>query len=123
MPSRVIACRAETDWPIFPNSIVLPSPDGALWYRVRSNGHNPDSCIFDIWSFGRLAHGKEPVVKNEIYEGFEAFKGQVLEEDFANMAAVNRGVKNRGFTGARTNPVQEVSVNNFHKVLEHYIGV
>jgi phenylpropionate dioxygenase-like ring-hydroxylating dioxygenase large terminal subunit len=111
-----------TDWHIFPNSIILPSIDGALWYRVRPNGDDPDSCIFDIWSFGRFAPGEEPAVTQEVFQGFEAFRGQCefLEEDFANMEAVHRGTKSKGWTGARTNPVQEVSVNNFHKVLRQY---
>lgn len=114
--------RAGTDWHIFPNSIVLPSLDGALWYRVRP-GADQDRCIFDIWSFGRFAPGAEPVVENEIYDSFESFTGSsFLEEDFTNMQAVNRGVKNRGFRGARTNPIQEVSVNNFHMVLAEYLA-
>jgi phenylpropionate dioxygenase-like ring-hydroxylating dioxygenase large terminal subunit len=113
--------KAGTDWHIFPNSIVLPSLDGALWYRLRP-GKTPDDCIFDIWSFGRFAPGAEPVVENEIYDGFATFSGSpFLEEDFGNMAAVNRGVKNRGFRAARTNPVQEVSVSNFHEVLASYL--
>jgi nitrite reductase/ring-hydroxylating ferredoxin subunit len=113
--------RAGTDWHIFPNSIVLPSPDGALWYRLRPGAH-ADSCIFDIWSFGRFAPGAEPAVENEVYEGFTNFSGSpFLEEDFANMQAVNRGVKNRGFRGARTNPQQEASVSNFHAVLARYL--
>jgi nitrite reductase/ring-hydroxylating ferredoxin subunit len=113
--------KAGTDWHIFPNSIVLPSPDGALWYRVRPD-KDPDRCIFDIWSFGRFAPGAEPKVEQEIYNGFDAFRGQCafLEEDFANMQAVNRGVKNRGFRGARTNPVQEIPVSNFHETLARY---
>jgi phenylpropionate dioxygenase-like ring-hydroxylating dioxygenase large terminal subunit len=115
--------RAGTDWHIFPNSIVLPSLDGALWYRIRPD-RDPDRCIFDIWSFGRFAPGAEPRIEQEIFNGFEAFRGQCpfLEEDFANMEAVNRGVKNRGFSGARTNPVQEVSVSNFHAALAAYLA-
>jgi nitrite reductase/ring-hydroxylating ferredoxin subunit len=113
--------RAGTDWHIFPNSIVLPSPDGALWYRLRP-GADPNSCIFDIWCFGRFAPGAEPAVENDICQGFEAFSGSpFLEEDFANMQAVHRGVKNRGFKAARTNPVQEVAVSNFHQVLAGYL--
>lgn len=116
--------RAGMDWHIFPHSIVLPSIDGALWYRLRPNGRVPDSCIFDIWSFGRWAPGEEPKVENEIYHGFEEFRGAnpFLEEDFANLEAVQRGVRNRGFRAARTNPRQEATVNNFQRQLVEYCG-
>lgn len=115
---------AGMDWHIFPNSIVLPSLDGALWYRVRPNGDNPDSCIFDIWSFGYFAPGQEPKVEQEIFQGFEAFRGQCafLEEDFSNIEAVSKGVKSRGWKGARTNPVQEIPINHFREVLSRYVN-
>jgi hypothetical protein len=44
------------------------------------------------------------------------------EEDFLNLAAVNEGMKSRGWKGARTNPVQEVSITTFHAALERYLG-
>lgn len=113
-----------TDWHIFPNSIVLPSLDGALWYRVRPDAKDRDRCVFDIWSFGRFAPGAEPEVVNEIYESFEAFEGECefLEEDFSNLKAVNQGLKSRGFSGATINPVQEGTIANFHRVLRDYLG-
>lgn len=114
---------AGLDWHIFPNSIVLPTFDGALWYRMRPNGGDPDSCIVDIWSLGRFAPGREPEVTQEVFHGFEAFKGQCafLEEDFANLEAVNRGVKSRGFRGGTLNPIQEASVVHFQSNLRGYL--
>jgi hypothetical protein len=44
-----------------------------------------------------------------------------LEQDFDNLKMVQRGMHSRGFDGARTNPVQEVTVSNFHRVLHQYI--
>jgi phenylpropionate dioxygenase-like ring-hydroxylating dioxygenase large terminal subunit len=113
---------AGTDWHIFPNSIVLPTLDGALWYRVRPNPKDRDACVFDIWSFGRYAPGAEPVIENELYNGFEEFAGQCefLEEDFANLEAVNLGMKSNGFSGAFLNPLQEGTISNFHRMLRKY---
>ncbi len=115
---------AGLDWHIFPNSIVLPTFDGALWYRMRPNGDDPDSSIVDIWSLGRFPPGGAPVVQQETFRGFDAFRGQCefLEEDFANIEAVNRGMKSRGFRGAMLNPVQETAVANFHAVLDRYLA-
>jgi hypothetical protein len=114
--------RAGTDWHIFPNSIVLPTADSALWYRIRPNGDDPDTCIFDIWSIGRYAPGEEPKVEHGFTVGFDAFRGKnpFLEEDFSNMEAVHQGMKSRGWAGARANPIQEAQIVNFHRVLQAY---
>jgi phenylpropionate dioxygenase-like ring-hydroxylating dioxygenase large terminal subunit len=116
---------AGTDWHVFPNTITLPTPDGALWYRLRPNGDDPDSCLFDIWSLGRYAPDKEPEVVHNTFQGFEEFRGTCpfLEEDFLNMVAVHKGMKSAGWTAARTNPVQEGQVVNFHRVLREYLGL
>jgi hypothetical protein len=113
----------STDWQIFPNTSVLPSVDGALWYRMRPNGNDPNSCIFDIWILGRYAPGKEPKVEQVIYEDYRQFKNKIpfLEQDFSNLVAVQKGMKSRAWRGARTNPVQEVSVYNLHRVLHMFL--
>ncbi len=108
---------------IFPNTSVLPSVEGAFWYRSRPNGDDPNSTIFDVWALGRDAPGKEPKVEHEFYESPEAFKGQngILEQDFSNMVAVHKGMRSRGWKAARPNPKQEVNVSNIHRVLHEYI--
>ena len=123
--TREAIIAAGTDWHIFPNAVVLPTVDGALWYRMRPNGDAPDSCVFDIWSFAHVPPGAERgMPEQEVYHGFQEFAGQCpfLEEDFLNLEAVNEGMKSRGWRGARTNPVQEVSITNFHSALARYLG-
>ena len=115
--------KAGIDWHIFPNTVVLPTVDGALWYRARPNGNDPDSCIFDVWSLGRFKPGTEPKIEREFYARIEEFKDNVpfLEQDFDNLKMLQKGMHSRGFTGSRTNPVQEITVSNFHRVLHQYI--
>lgn len=109
-----------TGWHVFPNMIFLASADGLLWYRIRPYGDDPRRCIFDIWTLRRYAPGKEPKVQTHVSDGFDAFRGRTkfLEQDFDNMWAVDRG--SRGWVGARTNPVQELLVSHFHRVLDSY---
>jgi phenylpropionate dioxygenase-like ring-hydroxylating dioxygenase large terminal subunit len=126
-PGRLTAAdmaRAGTDWHIFPNTIILPGVDSILWYRARPNGRNVDSCIFDVWNLERFGEGKAPPLKRDFYASPEEFSGQnpFLEQDFGNIAAVQRGMKSRGFRAARTNPVQEIPINNFHETLYHYLA-
>lgn len=120
-PEAVEACGVS--WHIFPNAIVLPTVDGALWYRFRPHRTDPGKCILDLWSFGRFAPGEEPEVSHETFDGFEAFKGQnpFLEEDFPNVAGAADGMKCRGWRGAVINPKQEATVSGFHKNLAEFI--
>jgi hypothetical protein len=38
------------------------------------------------------------------------------------MEQVQRGMKQRGFPGNRTSPVQEVVISNMHRVLHDYVN-
>ena len=115
--------QRATEIHIFPNASFLPTVEGAFCYRARPNGDDPDSTIFDIWSLGRYAPGKEPAFRHEFYPNPEAFKGQngILEQDFGNMVAVHKGMKSRAWTAARPNPREERNVYNLHRVLHQYI--
>jgi hypothetical protein len=39
-----------------------------------------------------------------------------------NMPQVQKGMKSRGYVGARPSPVQEVAVIHFHRLLSKYMG-
>jgi len=95
-----------------------------LWYRARPNGDDPDSCIFEINVIERFAEGAEPPADVE-HGGNDWSKvdwGLILSQDFQNMGEVQKGMKSRGFKGARTNPVQERAISNFHQVYHHYLA-
>jgi hypothetical protein len=115
--------KAGGTWRIFPNVVMLTSYDGALWFRARPNGDHPDSSIMDVLWLGRFAPGKEPPFRHEIFAGPQEFKGQnfVIEQDFANMELVQKGMKSRGFQGSRTNPCQEAAVSHLNEVLYDYL--
>jgi hypothetical protein len=34
---------------------------------------------------------------------------------------VDRGMESRGWDGARTNPVEEITINHFHSMLDRYV--
>jgi len=118
--------KAGADWHIFPNLVILPYPDGALVYRALPDGSDPDSCIFDIWSLVRYAPGSEPVLERQMLRGPDDWMkvhtvSKILQQDFENMGRVQAGMYSRGFRGARTNPLQEPHIANFHDVLRGYL--
>jgi hypothetical protein len=46
----------------------------------------------------------------------------VLPQDFSNMAAVQQGMKSRGFKGPKPNPYRERTIANLHRNLAKYVG-
>jgi nitrite reductase/ring-hydroxylating ferredoxin subunit len=115
--------RAGFGWHIFPNFIVLLGTDGSLCYRTRPHPDDPDQCVWDIWTFGRFAPGEEPIPQHTHLDNYKDFFGvnEFLNDDLVNLPEVQKGMYCRGFKGARTNPFQEVCINNLHRVLHEYI--
>ncbi|MGB8362988.1 MAG: aromatic ring-hydroxylating dioxygenase subunit alpha [Rhizomicrobium sp.] len=115
--------KAGFGWHIFPNFIILLSNDGTLCYRTRPHPEDPDQCIWDIWAFGRFAPGAEPTPEHSVITNYKDFFGvnEFLNDDLINLPEVQRGMYSRGFRGLRTNPVQEVTISNLHKVLHEFI--
>lgn len=117
-----VIAASGVGWSIFPNSVVLPYYDGAVWYRARPDGDSPDRCIFDIWSFKRFAPGKEPAVEHEVHDTIDGKSfGLIIDQDLRNMEKVQKGMKSAGFSSALPNPVQEVEIIHFHRVLSEYL--
>ncbi|MDR3417238.1 MAG: aromatic ring-hydroxylating dioxygenase subunit alpha [Nevskia sp.] len=114
--------EAGLAWSIFPNMSILQGVTFALCYRARPYGDDTSKCIFESYAIERYPAGQEPKTQ-WVYSEPNAEKwGKVLTQDFSNMAAVQRGMKSRGFRGTLPNPHQERKVTNFHRVLSAYMG-
>lgn len=113
-----------TDWHIFPNMVFLHQPTNLLGYRARPDGNDPDRCIFEVYTLERYPDGIEPdKVEIEYADDWRGVDwGLILAQDFQNMEQVQRGMKVRSFKAARTNPVKERAISNFHETLHHYIN-
>ena len=116
--------EAGDTWHIFPNTVLLASYNGALWYRSRPDAKDPEACLFDIWWLGRHPPGQEPPIQHDVYESPQLFgdSNAFLAQDFGNIEEVQQGMNSRGLAAARTNPVQEVAVSHLHEVLRRYIN-
>jgi len=111
------------NWHLFPNIVFQHQGlDSLLFYRARPDGSNPDSCFIDVWSLMRYGPGKAPPIKREYYDDWKkANLGRILDQDFVNLYAVQKGMKSRGFVAARPNPKQESAVSNLHRGLHLYL--
>ncbi len=112
--------RAGADWHIFPNCVTLPWFDGALFYRARPDQvqpHNPDKCMFEICSLKRFAPGTPPKVETRIItDPSSKTVCLILDQDIVEMTEVQARIKSIKFEYARSNPVRELKVVNFHRV-------
>ncbi len=114
--------EAGLAWHVFPNMSILQGITFALCYRARPYGDDPHKCIFESYAIERFPEGQEPKPDWVYAEPTGKKWGAVLAQDFSNMAAVQKGMRSRGFRGPQPNPHQERKVTNFHRNLAKYMG-
>ena len=114
------ATVAGTAWQIFPNFQVGHAVNNMLCYMARPYGDDPGKCYFEAAVYELYPAGAAPETEWE-YTRAEEFP-PVLQQDFANMAAVQQGMKIRGFRGALPNPYRERAVTSLHWNLARYMG-
>lgn len=112
------------DWLVFPNTVLLVTGNvgSLLGYRALPDGHDPSSCVFDVWSMQLFPAGSEPKVEIEVYDDWrEADVGEVLSQDFSNIGEVTVGLHSRACDGLHLNLRQETSISHYHSVEDAYI--
>jgi nitrite reductase/ring-hydroxylating ferredoxin subunit len=110
---------------VFPNFFCLPLVGNCLAYRSRPNGMDPDSTLWDIWSLTAQPAGTAPPPYETQRVDWRDPRqiGRVLNQDFSNMLEVSRGMRLRGFEGARLNLRQERAIYLMHRELDRYLQV
>jgi len=114
--------KSGTAWQIFPNFQIGHAVNNALCYSARPYGYDPSKCIFEVAVYELYPNGQEPKAEWEYTPVDDPRWGSVLPQDFSNMAAVQQGMKARGFRGTQPNPYRERSVANLHRNLAKYMG-
>jgi phenylpropionate dioxygenase-like ring-hydroxylating dioxygenase large terminal subunit len=109
-------------WGLFPNQNILHGATYALCYRVRPYGDDPDKCVFESYALERFPEGDAPETQWVYAQPNAENWGAVLQQDFANMEFVHKGMKSSGFRGPLPNPHQEQKVINLHRNLADFIG-
>jgi phenylpropionate dioxygenase-like ring-hydroxylating dioxygenase large terminal subunit len=112
--------KAGTAWQIFPNFQIGHAVNNMLCYSARPFGTDPHKCIFEAAVYELFPQGEEPETEWE-YTRAEDWP-PVLQQDFANMSAVQQGMKNVGFRGTQPNPYMERSVASLHYNLAKFMG-
>ncbi len=112
--------QAGTAWQIFPNFQIGHAVNNMLCYAARPYGDDPDTCIFEAAVYELYPEGEAPETQ-WAYTAAEDWP-PVLQQDFANMAAVQQGMKSAGFRGTQPNPYMERTVASLHANLARFMG-
>ncbi len=114
--------KSGNNWQVFPNFQIGHAVNNALCYTARPYGDNPDKCIMEVMTFELYPEGEDPKAQWEYMGVKDPRWGSVLPQDFDNMAAVQQGMKSKGFKGPRPNPIQENAVTSLHRNLADYMN-
>ena len=112
--------KTGTAWQIFPNFQIGHAVNNMLCYMARPFGSDPDKCIFEAAVYELYPEGDAPSTEWEYTEPGDW--PPVLQQDFANMAAVQQGLKSSGFRGTLPNPYMERSTASLHLNLAKFMG-
>lgn len=112
--------KSGTAWQIFPNFQIGHSVNNMLCYSARPFGDDPDRCYFEAAVYELYPKGEAPETEWELTPPEQW--PPVLQQDFANMAAVQQGMKNGGFRGTQPNPYMERAIASLHFNLARFMG-
>lgn len=112
--------KSGTSWQVFPNFQIGHAVNNMLCYAARPYGDDPEKCIFEAAVYELYPEGEAPETEWE-YVTAENWP-PVLQQDFANMRAVQQGMKNIGYRGALPNPYMERAISSLHYNLAKFMG-
>jgi len=109
---------------IFPNLLILPQAGNAMMYRVRPDGANPDSCIFEIYSTKTLPAGEvapRAVVQKMTDVRDPAQFLQIPRQDFSNIPRIQKGLHTSGCKQVWLADYYEKMILNLHQEVDRYL--
>jgi phenylpropionate dioxygenase-like ring-hydroxylating dioxygenase large terminal subunit len=108
----------------FPNVVGPIYPGSAILFRARPHGLDPDRALHDTWVLEWPRPGTAPrrVELRSVADGRDRDWGEITNQDYANMAEVQAGMKSNGFDALRLNPRQEANLLHMHRVIDGYLA-
>jgi hypothetical protein len=109
---------------VFPNLMILPQAGNAMIYRVRPNGSDPDSCIFEILSTRTLPAAVKPPRPTLEHVTDVQDPDQVLlipRQDLGNIPRMQKGMHAHGLEHTWLAADQEKIILNMHQELDRYL--
>jgi hypothetical protein len=106
----------------FPNMVGPIYPGSAIVFRVRPYEGDPDRSLKDTWFLEWPDPDRPPSSARRRFfpDWTERDWGIITNQDYANMAHVQAGLKSRG-PGLRLNRRQEANVLHMHRTIDRYL--
>ncbi len=109
---------------VFPNLMILPQAGNAMIYRVRPNGADPDSCIFEIFST-KTYPAAQKIARAEVQPMTDAHDPeqflQIPRQDFANLPRMQKGLHTQGCKQIWLAEYYEKLILNMHQEMDRYL--
>jgi phenylpropionate dioxygenase-like ring-hydroxylating dioxygenase large terminal subunit len=111
---------------LFPNITVLVFADLLSVVRARP-GTTVEEAFMDVFAFDRVPAG-DASPRTRPFDALlppdsQLPTGLVLNQDVANFARTQRGLRQPGLTHLTVSPTEECRVVNLHRTLEEYLGI
>lgn len=123
-PSREVLNQWGGEIFVFPNLLILPQAGNCMMYRVRPNGDDPDSCIFEIFSTKTYPAAQTPPRAEVQRKDDVADPAQFLQiprQDFANIPRMQKGLHTKGCKQIWLADYYEKLILNMHQEIDRYL--
>jgi phenylpropionate dioxygenase-like ring-hydroxylating dioxygenase large terminal subunit len=107
----------------FPNMTGPVAGNSYLNLRIRPNGMDPDTCVFEIRSLFLFPEGKAPVPQREFIADWESNRDRIPVEflqDFAMYPKIQQGLHQRSFPGSRLSR-QEHNDRMYERTIDRFV--
>jgi phenylpropionate dioxygenase-like ring-hydroxylating dioxygenase large terminal subunit len=107
----------------FPNMTGPVAGNSYLNLRIRPNGMDPDTCIFEIRSLFLFGNGIAPPPQREFIADWRSNQDRIPVEflqDFTMYPRIQQGLHQRSFPGSRLNR-QEHNNRFYERVIDRYV--
>jgi hypothetical protein len=121
-----------TQYFVFPNFIPWAGNAFPMAYRVRPNGDDHESSIFEVLVMMWLPEGAprpkdSPLKMTPPDEPWGAVAelgglGPIIDQDMVNLVKFQRGIRSDGITQVHFANYQERNIRNLHQNLEQFIS-
>ncbi|MBL4826877.1 MAG: Rieske 2Fe-2S domain-containing protein [Spongiibacteraceae bacterium] len=109
---------------VFPNLLILPQAGNCMIYRIRPNGKDADSCIFEIFSTKTYPKDK-PVPRAQVEKKDDPSDPaqflQIPRQDFSNVPRIQKGLHTMGCKQVYLASYFEKIILNMHQELDRYL--
>lgn len=109
---------------VFPNLMILPQAGNAMMYRVRPNGDDPNSCIFEIFSTKTYPAETTPPRAEVQHKDNPQDPAQFLQiprQDFSNVPRIQKGLRTLGCRQIWLANYYEKIILNLHQEMDRYL--